>query len=315
MVSTSRKAHTHHAVSPDCLIDLEKGSSVSPSPPNEKSTDEQDAARQRVKDAPTSTPEEHDPNIIDFTSPTDATNPQNWRFRQKCTVTFILAGMTFTTTFTSSIFSTAITATSTQFHTSTELMTLGTSLFLLGFTLGPIIWGPLSELYGRRLPLLIGVGAMGCFQVGVAVAQNVYTIFICRFFAGVFGVSPLCVVGGALADFWNPVQRGATVGIYAMCTFVGPVAAPIMGGYVVESWLGWRWTEYVSVIMGEWALFFFFFFWSGRVLCVSDGRCSWAVLVCGAGSSAGIVASTDIACEGGEVEEGDGQLGVACEGG
>ena len=189
-------------------------------------------------------------DIVDFDDDADPGNPANWPFGRKCGVTFILAGMTFTTTFTSSIFSTAISATATEFSVSTEVMTLGTSLFLLGFTLGPIIWGPISELYGRRLPLIIGIGGMACFQIGVAVAQNVYTIMLCRFFGGVLGVAPLCVVGGALADFWDPVQRGVTVGIYSMCTFVGPVAAPIMGGYITESYLGWRWTEYISVIMG-----------------------------------------------------------------
>ena len=89
------------------------------------------------------------------------------------------------------------------------------------------------------------------FQVGVAVALNLYTIMICRFFAGLFGSAPLAVVGGSLADFWDPVARGVTVGLYTMCTFIGPVAAPIIGGYIVESYLGWRWTEYISVIMGR----------------------------------------------------------------
>ena len=176
----------------------------------------------------------------------------SWARQRKWIITAILAGMTFITTFTSAIFSPAIDATAQEFKASTEVMTLGTSLFLLGFTFGPILWGPLSELYGRRPPLVIGTLAMALFQVGVAVAQNTYTILICRFFAGVFGCAPLAVVGGALSDFWDPVQRGVTVGLYSMCTFVGPVAAPIAGGYIAESYLGWRWTQYLSVILG-WA--------------------------------------------------------------
>lgn len=195
--------------------------------------------------------QERDINLIQFDGPDDPGNPMNWGRRYKWTMTGILAGMTFVTTFTSAIFSTAINATSRKFHVSTEVMTLGTSLFLVGFIFGPIIWGPLSEAYGRRVPLILGTLAMCLFQVGVAVAPNLYTIMICRFFAGVFGSAPLAVVGGALADFWDPVQRGITVGIYTMCTFIGPVAAPIIGGYVAESYLGWRWTEYIAVIMGN----------------------------------------------------------------
>ena len=111
------------------------------------------------------------------------------------------------------------------------------------------MWGPISEVYGRRPPLIIGIFFMGVFQVGAAAAENVAAIFICRFFAGVFGCASLSVVGGSLGDFWDPVERGLTVGVYSMCTFCGPVAAPIMGGYVAESSLGCRWTEYFTAIL------------------------------------------------------------------
>ena len=225
---TSHAAESHHG------SDLEKGRNHVVGAPH------QDAVE-----------EERDINLIRFDGPDDPDNPMNWGKRYKWTMTAVLAGMTFVTTFTSAIFSTAINGTSKRFQASTEVMTLGTSLFLVGFTFGPIVWGPLSELYGRRVPLLIGTLTMCLFQVGVAVAQNVYTIMICRFFAGVFGSAPLAVVGGSLADFWDPVERGVTVGIYSMCTFIGPVAAPIIGGYIAESYLGWRWTEYIAVIMGN----------------------------------------------------------------
>lgn len=224
---------------PEPHEDPEKGRLKTSRPPHQEL--EEDSGGQQGRDI----------NLIQFEGPDDPGNPMNWGKRYKWTMTGILAGMTFVTTFTSALFSTAIDATSRKFHVSTEVMTLGTSLFLVGFMFGPILWGPLSELYGRRVPLIIGTLGMCMFQVGVAVALNVYTIMICRFFAGVFGSAPLAVVGGALADFWDPVQRGISVGIYSMCTFIGPVAAPIIGGYIAESYLGWRWTEYIAVIMGN----------------------------------------------------------------
>lgn len=76
---------------------------------------------------------------------------------------------------------------------------------------------------------------------------------ICRFFAGFFGCSPLAVVSGALADFWDPVERGAALGMFAMMTFVGPVLAPIIGSFITISYLGWRWTEWITVIFGFFA--------------------------------------------------------------
>ncbi len=108
----------------------------------------------------------------------------------------------------------------------------------------------MSELFGRKTPLLIGVFGMSTFQIGVAVAQNLYTIMLCRFFAGTFGSAPLAVIGGCLADFWTPVERGIAFGAFSSATFVGPVLAPVMGGFITPSYLGWRWTEWITVILG-----------------------------------------------------------------
>jgi MFS family permease len=80
-----------------------------------------------------------------------------------------------------------------------------------GFSFGPIIWGPLSELYGRRVPLFIGYTLFAVFQIPVAVAQNIETILILRFVGGICGAAPLAVVAGTLADIWNPVDRGVAV--------------------------------------------------------------------------------------------------------
>lgn len=119
-----------------------------------------------------------------------------------------------------------------------------------GFAVGPLIWGPLSELYGRKPPLFFGFALFVIFQIPVAVATNVETIMVCRFFGGVFGSAPLAIIGGALADFWGPVERGFALGLFAGATFIGPVAGPIVGGFITQSYLGWRWTAWITMIMG-----------------------------------------------------------------
>jgi len=179
----------------------------------------------------------------------------NWPTTKKWIVTVTMGIMTFSVTFASSVFSTATTQTSKEFGVSQEVMILGTSLFVLGFAFGPLLWSPISELYGRRVPLFTGFFIFAIFQIAVAVAQNLYTIFICRFFGGFFASSPLAIIGGAMADFWDPVTRGIAVAIFAGATFIGPVAGPIVGGFIVDSYLGWRWTEYITAIMA----FFFGF--------------------------------------------------------
>lgn len=163
-------------------------------------------------------------------------------------ITILMSSMTMWVTFSSSVFSSGTVVTAREFDISTEVMTLATSLVLCGFAIGPSIWGPLSELYGRTIPLFLGYFIFIIFQVPVAVAQNVETIMLCRFLGGLFGCAPLAVVGGAMADFWDPVDRGVAIAAFSAATFAGPLLGPVIGGFIVDSYLGWRWTAWITMI-------------------------------------------------------------------
>ncbi|PYH85897.1 MFS multidrug transporter [Aspergillus uvarum CBS 121591] len=208
-------------------------------------------------DSEANTPEEQlekaeekqrDPNLVEWDGPDDPENPHNMNYWRKWVITMSMAFMTMWITFASSVFSTATIVTAEEFHVSTEVMILGTSLVVFGFAVGPLMWSPLSELYGRRIPLFSGYLIFAIFQIPVAVAKNVETILVCRFIIGMFGCSPLAVVGGALADFWDPVDRAIAIALFASATFVGPVLGPIVGGFLTDSSLGWRWTAWITLI-------------------------------------------------------------------
>ncbi|ERF72093.1 hypothetical protein EPUS_09447 [Endocarpon pusillum Z07020] len=163
--------------------------------------------------------------------------------------------MTFTVSLASSIFSTAIFVTAEEFRVSSEIMILGVSLYVLGFSFGPLVWGPFSEAYGRTRPLFTGMAVFIILQIPVGVAQNLETIFICRFLAGVAGSSPLAIVAGIYVDFMEPVERGMATAVYAGAAFAGPAAGPIIGSFITQSHLGWRWMAWITMIMA--ALFTF----------------------------------------------------------
>ncbi|OOF98379.1 hypothetical protein ASPCADRAFT_164889 [Aspergillus carbonarius ITEM 5010] len=192
--------------------------------------------------------QQKDPNLVDWDGPDDPENPQNMPRWRKWIITMSFSFMTTWITFASSVFSTATIVTAKEFDVSTEVMVLATSLVVFGFAVGPLFWSPLSELYGRRIPLFSGYAIFAIFQIPVAVAHNVETILVCRFLIGIFGCSPLAVVGGALADFWGPVDRAVAIAAFASATFVGPVLGPIVGGYLTDSYLGWRWTAWITLI-------------------------------------------------------------------
>jgi MFS transporter, DHA1 family, multidrug resistance protein len=207
---------------------------LSESESNDAGTELQDVEKQMPNSAESSQNEREkkDPHLIEWDGPDDPGNPMNWKTWKKWLYTICLGFMTFTITFASSVFSTATMVTAKQFGVSSEVMTLGTSLFVLGFAFGPIFFGPLSELYGRKIPLYTGYFIFAIFQIPVAVAQNLQTIMICRFLGGLFGSAPLAIVGGTLADFWDPIDRGIAICIFAGATFVVGTFAPIIADMV-----------------------------------------------------------------------------------
>jgi DHA1 family multidrug resistance protein-like MFS transporter len=161
-----------------------------------------------------------------------------------------LAYVTFVSSFASAIFSSTIATTSQEFHVSTEVTTLGVTLYVLGFAAGPTFWAPASELSGRRWPLTIGIFGASVFTIGTAVAKDVQTLMLTRFFAGFFAASPLALVPAVFADMYNNRHRGVAIAMFAMAVFVGPFASPFTGGFITMSYLHWRWTMYISAIMG-----------------------------------------------------------------
>ena len=162
----------------------------------------------------------------------------------------ILGFTTFVSVFASSIFSSATMTVGKQFHVSNEVGLLGLSLYVLGFATGPIIWAPLSELKGRRVALLIAGFGFTIFQFAVATGKDLQTILICRFWGGFFGACPLAVVAAVFSDMFDNRTRGLAITLFSGTVFTGPLLAPFVGGFIVDSYLGWRWTEYLVGIMG-----------------------------------------------------------------
>ncbi|KAI2634388.1 MFS general substrate transporter [Hypomontagnella submonticulosa] len=192
--------------------------------------------------------------VVEFDGPDDPYHAQNWSLKKKVLTAAMLGYTTMTSAFASSIFSAATPYVAREFGVSSEVGLLGVSLFVVGFATGPTFWAPLSELKGRRLPLVIAMFGFSVFSVACAVAKDLQTLLICRFFAGFFGACPLAVVAAVFSDMFNNATRGVAITLFSMAVFTGPLLAPFVGGFIVQSYLGWRWTMYIVSIMG-WVAF------------------------------------------------------------
>lgn len=150
---------------------------------------------------------EQEEYVVEFSGHDDPRHAMNFTFKKKLAISCILVFDSLSATFASSIFSPATTVVGKEFHVGREVVTLGTSLFVLGYALGPSIFAPLSELYGRRVPIIIGAFGFSIFNTAVAVAKDYQTLMISRFFSGLFGSSPLTICGAVFADMFDNKVR------------------------------------------------------------------------------------------------------------
>jgi MFS family permease len=106
--------------------------------------------------------------------------------------------------------------------TSDTLATFVVSVFVLGFAFGPLVIGPMSEIYGRRPVYNICIRYLyssfrRCIQYGHAYA---------RFLSGIFGVAVITCGGGSISDMLPPEKTGRAMAIWSVGPILGPVSGP-----------------------------------------------------------------------------------------
>ncbi|KAF8605506.1 MFS general substrate transporter [Ceratobasidium sp. AG-I] len=188
-----------------------------------------------------------DPYAVDW-APEDPENPFNWSPLKRWSTTAVLALTTLCIAFSSSSYSGGIQYMMADLHMGQYVAILGISLYVVGFGVGPLLWGPLSEMYGRRLIFMVSFLPFTLFHLGGALGHNVPTLLVTRFLAGAFGSSPLTNAGGCIADMFTAKDRGLASALFSMAPFAGPVLGPIVGGYISESSAGWRWNFWIMFI-------------------------------------------------------------------
>lgn len=153
------------------------------------------------------------------------------------------------------------------------------SLFLIGYVVGPAIFSPLSEIYGRKLLIVTTFLSFMSWNLGCALAPSWGTLLFFRTMAGLSASAPITVVSGIYADIYpDPEARGKAItmslvvrhteilrirssrtltNLALQLTTFGPVIAPAISGFVAP--INWRWTFWISLIFSGCTLPFVLF--------------------------------------------------------
>ncbi|KZT54325.1 MFS general substrate transporter [Calocera cornea HHB12733] len=178
----------------------------------------------------------------------DKENPKNWNRGFRWYITCFGGLLTLNATFSSSAPSGVIPQLIEDWGMSTEIATLLIAVFVVGYCVGPLLWGPLSETYGRRPIFILAFFVYFVFQIACAVAPNTGALIAFRFLGGCFAAAPLTNAGALLADIWDADTRGKSMAFFTLAPFAGPALGPIVSGYMSVAGVGWRWLFWVLAI-------------------------------------------------------------------
>ncbi|KAI9511524.1 MFS polyamine transporter [Russula earlei] len=191
---------------------------------------------------------EADSAIVTWDGPNDPTNPRNWSLKVKWYITLLISVNNLSATYASSSPSATAPFIEHAFHSSREVSYFVTTAFLLGYVFGPVLWGPGSEMFGRRAVLIPTLIAFTLTHLGQGLAQNMRTLIVTRFLSGFFACAPLNNSGGVMADIWETERRVPASSLLFTSIFLGPTLGPTVAGFIVSSRASWRWVFWVEMI-------------------------------------------------------------------
>ena len=110
-----------------------------------------------------------------------------------------------------------------EFGIKREIALLPFVFYLLGLSCGPLLAGPGSETFGRRAVYLVTLPAFAAFTLGAGFSQNIFSLVVCRFFAGFFASPGLSIGTAMFSDFLTPEERGGPVAILIATVQMGCV--------------------------------------------------------------------------------------------
>jgi DHA1 family bicyclomycin/chloramphenicol resistance-like MFS transporter len=125
------------------------------------------------------------------------------------------------------------------FHTTPAVVKLSLSLNALAFAMMQLIYGPLSDRFGRRPIMLIGMAGFVGFSLFCALAQSIQQLILARVFVGISAAAEAVLVYAIIHDLFDETGRVRAMAIYGMVIALTPAIAPVVGGYV-HVWLGWQ---------------------------------------------------------------------------
>jgi MFS transporter, DHA1 family, multidrug resistance protein len=119
------------------------------------------------------------------------------------------------------------------FDTTDATVQLTLPVFFIGLALGQLFYGPLSDRYGRRPPLLAGIALYTLASAACALAPSIEALLIGRFIQALGGCAGMTIAMAVVRDRYDPREGARTLSLLMLVMGVAPILAPLAGGWIL----------------------------------------------------------------------------------
>ena len=135
------------------------------------------------------------------------------------------------------------------FNASTSLVQLGLTSSMLGLAAGQILFGPLSDKFGRRLPLLVSMGLFLASTLACIFAPTIEIFIALRLLQGIAAAGGIVISRSIATDKFKGANLAKALAIIGAINGIAPVAAPVVGGAVLKV-TGWQGVFGILLLVG-----------------------------------------------------------------
>jgi MFS transporter, DHA1 family, multidrug resistance protein len=134
-------------------------------------------------------------------------------------------------------------------HAEISQVALSLTSFFIGVAIGQLFLGPISDRYGRKKPLLLGLGLYVIASLGCMLARSVHTLIVLRVVQALGGCAGMVISRAMVRDLFTGSEIAKVFSLLMLVMGVAPILAPTIGGFVTTT-LGWRYIFVVLTMIG-----------------------------------------------------------------
>ncbi|RYF76853.1 MAG: Bcr/CflA family efflux MFS transporter [Comamonadaceae bacterium] len=124
--------------------------------------------------------------------------------------------------------------------------------FFISLGVGQLLYGPVSDMVGRKPPLYVGLGLFALASIGCAVATDIQTLILLRFVQGLGAAAGMAIPRAVVRDLHTGNEAARLMSLLMLVFSVSPILAPLVGSAVIafSSWRGVFWAVTVAAVAG-----------------------------------------------------------------